>query len=285
MKKIALLSFVLIISLNLFSQDEVVRIWKDVEKMKSYKTRLYVYEAPDSIRTGTAVIICPGGSYHHLGLPHEGFKTAEWFNSIGVTAFVLRYRVSINGYHYPAMLEDVQRAIQYVREHAEQYKIETNKVGVIGFSAGGHLALMAGTFDQQSTLPACGIKTRMNLQPSFVIPIYPVVSMQDSIAHVKSRKNLLTKDYTKEQQDKFSMELQVHEGMPPVFLLASKDDPVVDYRNSVCLYKALQEHQIPCKFLLFDTGGHGYGMKKTEFTETTRWNYILRDWLRENGLL
>ncbi len=285
MRKLFLSFLIILCTLSLFSQDEVVWLWKGVEKMKGEKTRLYVFKAPDSINTGVSVIICPGGSYHHLGLRGEGFTSARWFNSMGITAFVLRYRVSIDGYHHPAMIQDVQRATQWVRDHAEKYAIDPNKVGVMGFSAGGHLALMAGAFYNQNYLGECITFTRVNFKPAFVAPIYPVVSMQDSIAHEWSRESLLTKRYTKELQDKFSMELQVPDGMPPVFLLASKDDPVVDYRNSVCLHRALEDKHITNKFLLYDTGGHGYGMKDTEFTRTTRWNYILYEWLQEIGVI
>jgi len=285
MKKLILfLTLILSVSIS-FSQDEVIWLWKGVEKMKGEKTRLYVFQAPDSINTGVSVIICPGGSYHHLGLRGEGFTSARWFNSMGITAFVLRYRVSIDGYHHPAMIQDVQRAIQWTRDHAEKYAIDPHKIGVMGFSAGGHLSLMAGAFYNQDYLSECVKFTRINLKPAFVAPIYPVVSMQDSIAHEWSRESLLTKHYTKELQDQFSMELQIPDAMPPVFLLASKDDPVVDYRNSVALHKALEDKHIKNKFLLYETGGHGYGMKDTEFTRTTRWNYLLYEWLKEIGVI
>ena len=280
------LTFAILFSFScIFAQDEVIWLWKGIDKMKGEKTRLYVFEAPDSINTGVAVIICPGGSYHHLGLRGEGFTSARWFNSMGITAFVLRYRVSIDGYHHPAMIQDAQRAIQWVRDHASKYKVNQHKVGVMGFSAGGHLALMTGAFYNQNFIGEDAYQKRVNFKPDFVAPIYPVVSMQDSIAHEWSRESLLTKHYTKELQDKFSMELQIPDGMPPVFLLASKDDPVVDYRNSVCLHKTLEDKHITNKFLLYDTGGHGYGMKDTEFTRTTRWNYILYEWLKEIGII
>lgn len=288
MKKLFLLSIFSIFCFHfLLAQQEVIKIWKDVEngELRKQNSKLYVFQPNDSLKNDAAVIICPGGSYHHLGIPHEGFKTAEWFNSIGVTAFVLRYRVSGHGFHHPAMIEDVQRAIEFVRQNADKYEINTKKVGTIGFSAGGHLVLMAGAFSDDNYLKKKGLKTNVSLRPDFVIPIYPVVSMQDSIAHQWSRKSLLGKSVTQEEKDHFSMEMQITENMPPVFLLASKDDPVVDYRNSLYLDKALTRKNIQHSFLLYETGGHGYGMKKTAFTETTRWNWILKDWLVEIGMI
>ncbi|MDD4847961.1 MAG: alpha/beta hydrolase [Bacteroidales bacterium] len=284
MKKLIWLTFVFILFFSFLSaQNTTIKIWKDVDNktLSKQKSKLYIFQPSDSIKNDVAVIICPGGSYHHLGMPHEGFKTAEWFNSIGVTAFVLRYRTSGRGFHHPAMIEDMQRSIELVRKNAADYGINPDKIGTIGFSAGGHLVLMAGAFGGDNYLEKKGLKTDISLYPNFVIPIYPVVSMQDSLAHQWSRKSLLGKTVSQADKDHFSMEMQMTDKMPPVFLLASKDDPVVDYRNSLVLSKSLENNHVKHKFLLYDTGGHGYGMKKTEFTETTRWNWILRDWLIE----
>ena len=170
-----------------------IRIWEDVPSMEKTKTVMYMHEPDKNAgNRNAAVIICPGGSYHHLGLYNEGYKTAEWFSSKGVMSFTLRYRTAEGGNHYPAMLEDLQRAIQIVREKASEYEIDPGKVGIIGYSAGGHLVTMGGAFYQShNELKKLGIETEVSLRPDFVIPVYPVVSMQDSIAHKWSRKSLL----------------------------------------------------------------------------------------------
>lgn len=284
-KKAFILFFALLGCSLLYAQRQTIRLWNDVPSMKKERSKLYVFEPADSLRTGAAVIICPGGSYHHLGMPHEGFETAKWFNSLGVTAFVLKYRVSQGGYHHPAMIEDLQKAITYARSHYTVYQIDSNKIGVIGFSAGGHLAVMGGVFADKNFLATKNIPSSTNLRPDFVIAIYPVVSMQDSLAHKRSRKSLLTDAYTSEERDKLSMELQIPPTMPPVFLLASKDDAVVDYRNSVALEKTLAKQNIKNTFLLFGTGGHGYGMKETPFRKESQWDILLYQWLKEIRIL
>ncbi|MDR2410243.1 MAG: alpha/beta hydrolase [Bacteroidales bacterium] len=275
------LFFVVILS----AQNNSVYLWKDIPPMKKEKSRLYTFIQADSLKRGISVIICPGGSYAHLyGIKREGFEVAQWLNANGITAFVLKYRVGKDGYHHPAMIEDVQRAIQWVRTHAADYNINPDCVGVMGFSAGGHLSLMAGTFYQENYLAKWGIET-VNLKPAFVVPVYPVVSMQDSLAHVRSRKNLLGKDFGQKEKDKFSMELQIKEDMPPVFLVTTKDDPVVNYKNSLALDNVLKKKEIPCKFLLYETGGHGFGMNDQKGGDAAQWKNHFIDWLYEIKIL
>lgn len=280
-KRVFILFFVLFFSYNhIFSQSKI-RIWEGIELMKDEKKEILIYPASDNNNNGAAVIICPGGSYHHLGVPHEGVETAKWFNKHGVSAFVLCYRTAYNGAHHPAMIEDFQRCMQFVKENADNYGIDTTRVGTIGFSAGGHLAIMSGAFGNDNYLDNLGIETNIGLRPNWIAAIYPVVSMQDSIAHCKSRKNLIGKNnLTKENIDKFSMELQIPDDMPPIYVQASKDDEVVDYKNSVVLHKALTNKNINHKFVLFETGGHGYGMKECEFTKESKWQDILFQWLK-----
>ncbi len=265
------------------AQPKPIYLWKDVASMKHQRTRLYVYPAPDSIATGIEVIVCPGGSYHHLGMPHEGYQVAEWLNSQGITAFVLRYRVGMNGYHHPAMIQDLQRAIQFVRENYDSSR--KHILGVMGFSAGGHLVTMSGAFYKNNFLQKLGIFIHCSLRPDFVVPVYPVVSMQDSLAHIRSRKNLLGTNYTKQQIDTFSMELQIPDDMPPVFLVTAKDDPVVNFKNSVELDKTLTKKNIKHTFLLYEMGGHGYGMSVERGGETAKWNLKFKQWLIENNFI
>ncbi|MDR1112722.1 MAG: alpha/beta hydrolase [Bacteroidales bacterium] len=281
MQKRLLISLVFAgLALFAVAQPKPVWLWKGVEKMQNERTRLYIYPAPDSIATGTGIIVCPGGSYHHLGLPHEGYQVAEWLNTQGITAFVLRYRVGMHGYHHPAMIEDLQRAIQYVRDNAATLHIRQDKLGVMGFSAGGHLVTMAGAFARNNFLIQHGIASQASLRPDFIVPVYPVVSMQDSLAHHHSRECLLSKHYTQADVDRFSLELNIPADMPPVFLVTAKDDPVVLYQNSVILDQALTDKNIKHKFLLYEAGRHGYGMSEKRGGETAKWRFEFIKWLQ-----
>lgn len=268
--------------------SQKIKIWKDVKIKGAAISYLQPYFADEANNTGAAVIVAPGGSYHHLGMGHEGHKVAQWFQKNGINAFVLRYRVSGDGFNHPAMLEDMQRSIQIVRENAGKWKINTKKVGAIGFSAGGHLVVMAGAFgDNVNELTKLGIKTNVSLKPDFVIPIYPVVSMQDDIYHAWSRKSLTgSKEPSQAIKDKFSMEKQITSKMCPVFLLCNKDDRTVKYQNSVRLDEALSKAGVPHIFILNEKGDHGFGMGNGKFVKETQWNdKWLLPWLKEEGII
>ena len=285
-KKNILLFFLLLTFLSVSAQ-KTIKIWDGTDRTyKQKKSELYVFLPEKQDASGVSVIICPGGSYAHLyGIRWEGFEVAEWLNSVGIAAFVLQYRVGKDGNHHPAMIEDVQRALQLVKTNSKIYGISPDKVGVMGFSAGGHLSLMAGAFYKENYLQKLGIQSDIDLKPAFVVPVYPVVSMQDSIAHVRSRKNLLGKKFSQAEKDKFSMELQMRKDMPPVFLVTTKDDPVVDYKNSLVLENALKKAEIPHQFLLYDVGGHGFGMNEERGGEAANWKIKFREWLYEIGIL
>lgn len=267
---------------------ERIFLWDGVSGMETNVRDTILYPSVvrrDDGKKTAAVIICPGGSYHHLGMPHEGFASQDWFVSVGISAFVLRYRVAYNAHHHPAMLEDIQMAIAFVREHADEWNIDKTKIGAIGYSAGGHLVTMAGAFGAESELEKWGIQTAESVRPDFVMPVYPVVSMQDDIAHRRSRKSLLGRDQSPERKDRFSMELNIPADMPPVFLLACRDDPVVLFENAVRLDAALTEKGIPHMFVSYECGGHGFGMKaRSAIMRVEHWNdQKLLPWLREIG--
>ena len=291
MKRIILLVAALfILASSAFTQDKTIYLWRNVKGMKKQPSVMFMHKAKeDAPKTHTAVIVCPGGSYHHLGLKGEGNTTATWFSENGVTAFVLKYRTAESFYHHPAMLQDIQRAIQIVRENAAEWNIDPNKVGVIGFSAGGHLVTMAGEFWQtHDEIAALGLKCKVSLRPDFVIPVYPVVTMQDDISHKWSRNSLLghgTKNQTQVRKDEFSMELNVPDNMPPTYVVVCKDDPVVIYENSFRLYDALQAKKIPSQLAVYDWGGHGFGMKDNAFMKEFHWNQALKEWLVELGFM
>ncbi len=258
--KLTIIFAVLLTCASMYAQTSKTRLWSKADGKGSNHAELWRF-APDSAQNGNskAVIICPGGSYHHLGLKNEGVKAARWFCSKGYDAYVLRYRVAMNGFHHPAMLEDFERAVEMVN---------ADSIGAIGFSAGGHLVLMAGAF-----LPK-------EKRPAWVAAIYPVVSMQDSIAHPWSRKSLLGRHYTQEAKDKFSMELQIPDDMPPVYLQVSDDDHTVNPQNSIALSKVLEQKGVTYTFSHFNNGGHGYGFGNNAFNSTSHWYDTLYQWLQ-----
>lgn len=281
MRKLFLTFVCIILALAALPQPKPVKLWADVPGMKSMPSKLYIYPAPKENNTGIAVVVCPGGSYSHtMGIATEGFEVAEWLNSQGISAFVLKYRVGSQLYHHPAMIQDAQYAIHYVKLHAVEYGINPDKVGTMGFSAGGHLVTMTGAFYKDNYIQDLGVSDGISLKPAFVVPVYPVVSMQDSIAHKRSRRNLLTRQYNDGQRDRFSMELSIPKDMPPVFLVTAVDDPVVMYQNSVVLDKALTKAGIKHKFKLYKTGGHGYGLSETIAPEAGQWKYEFIKWLK-----
>ncbi len=291
MKKIiTTLAALLIFTAAALAQDSTIYLWRNVKGMNSKTSVMFMHKpesgSPD---TKTAVIVCPGGSYHHLDLKREGNSTAKWFSKNGVTAFVLKYRTAESLWHYPAMLQDIQRAIQLIRENADEYGIDPAKVGVIGFSAGGHLVTMAGEFfESHNEIEKLGLHCNVSLRPDFVIPVYPVVTMQDDIAHKWSRNSLLghgKKNQTQARKDEFSMELNVPENMPPTYVVVCDDDPVVIPENSLRLYQALQDKNIHSSLARYDWGGHGFGMKDCPFMNEFHWNESLKEWLIDLGFM
>ncbi|MCK9171219.1 MAG: alpha/beta hydrolase [Treponema sp.] len=267
-----------------FAEECIIDLWKGVKGMRKADSVMFMTKPKNA--NGTAVIICPGGSYHHLGMFNEGHCAAKWFNTLGVTTFVLRYRVAESGFHFPCQLQDIQRAVALVRENAGRYGIDTHKIGTIGFSAGGHLVTMAGAFaGTDNELEKLGIHTSVSLRPDFVISVYPVVSMRDDIANKWSRRSLLGSDMSEERKEKFSMEKQIPENMPPTYLAACRDDPVVMFENSVLLDRALTEKNIPHRFAVYNTGGHGFGMLNNAFMKKYHWNKDLEQWLKEYEFL
>lgn len=263
--------------LSLWAQPKPIYLWANVPGMQHERTRLYVYDdIPKSKRQNIAMIICPGGSYHHLGMKHEGHNVAKWLNSHGISAYVLRYRVGANGHHHPAMLQDVQQAIRHVRS---QHKNIT--LGLIGFSAGGHLVTMAAEFHQHNSLAAHMSVSPNTLRPDFVVPVYPVVSMRPPVAHARSRKNLISRNASQTMIDSLSLELHVPSNMPPTLLIATQDDPVVNPQNSIMLDSALTANNIKHTFAFYEKGGHGFGYKPNN-SQAPEWHTLLIEWIEKH---
>jgi len=243
---------------------------------------LDMYPAPAGKANGTAVIICPGGGYWALAISHEGSKIAEWLNSMGITAFVLKYRLPDNSIMTDKSIgpmQDGQEAIRIVRRQAKEWGINPNKIGIMGFSAGGHLASTLSThFLEKVYEPADSTSAR----PDFSILIYPVISMDSSITHLGSRNNLLGEKPSRELIKHFSNELQVSKQTPPAFLIHSIDDNAVPVQNSINYAMALKKFNIPCELHIYETGGHGYGLGRSSDTEST-WPDACEKWLKARG--
>jgi len=209
--------------------------------------------------TKAAVIICPGGGYHNLHIQREGFRVAEAFNKQGIAAFVLKYRLpeeKIVKDKSLAPLKDAQRAIQLLRENAEQWGIAPDKIGIMGFSAGGHLASSAGVHYDTILVEN---KQNTSLRPDFMILVYPVISFNDNIGHLGSRDRLLGQPSNEEQVKFFSNELQVNRDTPKTILFHASDDTVVPVENSLRFYNQLLENKIPAEMHLYSKGQHGFG--------------------------
>lgn len=228
--------------------------------------------------TGAAVIICPGGGYSRETYVNEGVKTASVFAAHGITAFVLKYRLpsdSIMKDKSIGPLQDAQQAIRFVRQHAAEWNLDKNKIGIMGFSAGGHLASSAGThFD------TCLITNaeHISLRPDFMVLVYPVISMTDKLTHQGSRVNLLGRNPASEKIDFFSNELHVTDETPPTYLTHAGDDVVVDVDNSIFFYEALRHNKVPAEMHLYPKGDHGFVLDQP----TEEWMKPLFVWL--NGL-
>ncbi|MDT0686453.1 alpha/beta hydrolase [Autumnicola psychrophila] len=234
-------------------------------------------------RNGTAVLIFPGGGYGHLAVQAEGSKVAHWFNKIGITAFVLKYRLpsdEIMKEKSLAPLTDARQAIKKVRQNAEKYKIDPQKIGVIGFSAGGHLAASLSTRFAEDLYSEIA---EVSARPNFSILIYPVISMLDAYTHFGSRENLLGTAPSEDVIQQFSNENLVTEQTPPTFLVHATDDQAVPVENSLVYYSALKERNVPVELHIYEKGGHGFGLGHDGTQQY--WPATLEKWLQQHSYL
>ena len=243
---------------------------------KISRPTLTIFQAPKEKATGAAVVICPGGGYWVTASKHEGTDVAKRFNRMGVTAFVLKYRIPSEKTMLNkeiGHLQDAQRALQYVRENSKKYGVDKKRVGILGFSAGGHLASTAATHYQKAYIPN---PKKTSLRPDFMVLIYPVVSFQDSISHSGSGEQLLGKNALPEKLREYSNELQVTSNTPPTFLVHAKDDQV-KVQNSIVFHNALDKKKVPNEMYLYEKGGHGYGMFNK--SSSVLWPDLVEQWL------
>jgi acetyl esterase/lipase len=240
---------------------------------------------PKKKTSDASVIVCPGGGYAILAWDHEGMSIGEWFASKGITAFVLKYRLPQDELFDNAEirpLQDAQQSIRYIRQNAEKYGVSSNKIGIMGFSAGGHLAATTSThfYSQVGEIS----NPQISVRPDFTILMYPVVSFSDKITHQGSRDNLVGKNPSIEKIELYSNELQIKKDTPPAFLVHAFDDWVhVD--NSLNYYKALKKNGVASEMHLYDRGGHGFSMKKTNKGPVASWPVRLEEWMQLNGFM
>jgi acetyl esterase/lipase len=280
------------------AQDTVVPLWPegvpDVRKQPGpervdgerisniSQPTLTVYPASYDRPARTAVIICPGGSYEFLSFTREGRQYAQWLSSIGITAFVLKSRLS--DYGHPAPLQDVLRAIRLVRSQAEKYGVAPDRIGVMGSSAGGHLAASASTLYHHPAGRTGNALDAVSARPDFAILMYPVITMGGPAMHEGSRRALLGATPSASLVQLMSLEKQVTAATPPTLLVHSQDDGAVPPDNSIQYFQALTRARVPAELLVFEHGGHGMAMRAGN-GNASNWPRRAEDWLREHKLI
>ncbi|WP_126653913.1 alpha/beta hydrolase [Chryseobacterium aureum] len=282
------------------AQDQLlsVNLWKTIpdgpgpggEMMISPKGSLTNIKIPKLIvhqpenPNGVAIVVISGGGYAHIESGSEGHPASEWLKSLGITAFELQYRLPGEGWANRSVpFQDVQRALRIIRKNAVEYKIDPGKIGVLGFSAGGHLAGYISSTSDISYYPPQDDIDLISAQPNFTAMIYPVVSMLPPNNTTHSFTSLLGKNSHTQDQIRLSVEKQVNAHTPITFLAQSEDDRIYPVENSILMYQALKDHAIPAELHLFQSGGHGWGLGK-KGTSTGEWTELFLKWLKVNGI-
>ncbi|MGM0621722.1 MAG: alpha/beta hydrolase [Bacteroidota bacterium] len=294
MKQPILYLILFFMSFSLFAQDKVLKVWPDgapndngmtepEEKYDGVRVRnvseaeMYVYLPDEEIKTGAAVVICPGGGYWIEAMDHEGYDIAEWLKSKGVAGIVLKYRLPYGYHEVPST--DARQAVRIVRKNAAEWGINPDKIGIAGSSAGGHLASTAGTrFDYGNSSAQAEVE-KMSSRPDFMLLLYPVITFREEFGHMGSRKNLIGEGNNWEMVEKYSNELHVSSETPPTFLVLADDDSGVPPRNSVEFYLALKENNVPAEMHIFAEGGHGFGITKHN-QPADQWPDLFYNWLK-----
>jgi acetyl esterase/lipase len=249
---------------------------------KTTNPMLYIFLPPREKATGTAVLICPGGGYGALAFGHEGNAIASWLNDNGIAGIILKYRLPsdlIMKDKSVGPLQDAQEAMRIIRRNAAIWNIDPKKVGVIGFSAGGHLASTLSTHYAEKVYD---VTDTVSARPDFSLLIYPVITMDASFTHAGSRRNLIGENPSDDVIKRFSNELQVNEQTPPAFIVHSADDQAVPVKNSIVYYEQLVKYKIPSELHIFQKGGHGYGLGGSRDTQSA-WPGLCINWLKASG--
>jgi acetyl esterase/lipase len=280
----ALAALLLAVQMNAQSTSQPIKLWPDAAPGSVGSEAVDVptitpYLPPKERATGAAVVVCPGGGYQMLA-DHEGRPVAEWLNSIGVAAFVLKYRIAPR-YHHPAPMLDAQRALRTVRARAAEWGVDARRVGILGFSAGGHLASTAATHFDAGLADASDPVERVSSRPDLVILIYPVITMREQ-THAGSKKNLLGDHPDPQLVALMSNDEQVTRETPPAFLIHTVNDDVVAVENSLLFAAALRKVGVPYEMHLYERGPHGFGLGTNDPALST-WADRCADWLRLHG--
>lgn len=282
------------------AQNEAIEIWNDevpnaiistnykeiydekldrLSKVTHPTLTVFVPKNPN----GSSVIICPGGGYQYLAINKEGYKVAEWFNTLGITAFVLKYRLpsdEIMQDKSVGPLQDAQESVRTIRRNAGKWQLDTDKIGIMGFSAGGHLAATLSTKYDEKTYQ---FKDSISAKPNFSLLIYPVISMTDEITHKGSRNKLLGNKPSIEMIEKFSTEKQITAQTPTAFLVHASDDSGVPFENSIAYFTGLKKYGIPAEMHIYQNGKHGFGLGKEGTSQF--WTEHCEKWLRLNNYI
>ena len=248
------------------------------------KPTLTISLPPADEATGAGVVVCPGGGYGGLAMSYEGIDVGKWLNDNGVAAFVLKYRHKGSGYRHPAPLDDAQRAIRTVRARADEFRVDPKRIGILGFSAGGHLASSAGTHFDAGDPDAADPIDRASCRPDFLVLCYPVISFTSPHTHQGSKRNLLGDDPDQKLVEHMSSELQVTSDTPPTFLFHTNADRGVPPENSVLFYMALRNAGVPAELHIYEQGRHGVGLAQ-KLPALNSWPRRCVDWMRGRGLL
>ncbi len=249
------------------------------------KPGLLAYLPKKPAKSRAAVLICPGGGYARLAMEHEGTQVAEWFAERGIAAFVLKYRCGGGGNRYPVPQSDAKRAMQLIRSRASEWNVDPAKLGIMGFSAGGHLASSITALGDGVVDKTNDAFEKYSCRPDFSVLVYPVISMLPSDGHGGSRNNLIGSEADGELSARMSTQLQVDKNTPPTFLLHAADDGAVPVKGVLEFAGALDRHKVPFELHVFSQGGHGFGMRKTDGKYTRDWPSLLESWLVGQGLM
>lgn len=289
--QLIILSYILLISCSAMAeQSHRELLWPlgapgaQGEDPDKDKPTLTIYSPPEETINGTAVVICPGGGYDHLATEHEGHAIAKWLNSVGITGVILEYRMKRGGYYHPIPLQDAQRAIRTVRTRANELHVNPSRIGILGFSAGGHLASTAGTHFDKGNPEATDPIDRVSCRPDFMVLCYPVIAFGEPYTHMGSQRNLIGNDPSNELITSLSNEKQVTADTPPTFLFHTDEDKGVPAENSVVFYLALRKAKVPAELHIYRMGGHGLGLAEN-VPGTGDWPKACEKWLQGQVLL
>ncbi|MCG6190587.1 alpha/beta hydrolase [Maribellus maritimus] len=297
-KKITLILLV-IINVNSFAQDKILKVWPNgapndngmkepEEKYDGVRVRnvseaeMYVYLPEKENNTGAAVVICPGGGYVIEAMDHEGYDMAKWLASKGVAGIVLKYRLPYGNHEIPST--DAKRAVRIVRKNAAEWGINSEKIGIAGSSAGGHLASTVGTHFDYGNKESNDVIEQISCRPDFMLLLYPVVTLREAFGHMGSRVNLIGEGHDWKMISEYSNEMKVTPETPPTFFILADDDGAVPPRNSIEFYLAMKENDVPAELHIFKDGGHGFGMNKKDLP-VDQWPELFYSWLKAQKII